>query len=106
MARKARARKSVQRKAAIGINEAGLTRGEARKLVALRKSVGDKIAERAFAQWYRQKAKAASPVDRNAALIASTLGSLAMAGKLKIGHGGYLVKRGRGRVIVSRAVGG
>ena len=90
------------------IDESGLTKGEVRKLNALRKSVGDKIADKAFAQWYRQKAsaKAISPVDKNAALIASTLGPLAKAGKLKIGRGGYLVKRARERVIVSRGVGG
>ncbi len=81
-----------------------LTKGEVRKLNALRKSLGDKIADRAFAEWYGQKAsaKAGAPVDKNAELIASTLGPLAKAGKLRIGHGGYLVKRGRGRVIVSR----
>ncbi len=102
------ARKAIARRATHAIDESGLTKGEARKLSVLRKSVGDKIAERAFAQWYRQKAsaKAAGPVDKNAALIASTLGPLAKAGELRIGHGGYLVKRGRGRVIVSPGVGG
>ena len=108
MARKARVRKGVQRKAAIGIDEAGLTKGDLRKLNALRKSLGYQIANRAFAQWLRQKAaaKAGVPVDQNAELIASTLLPLAKAGKLRIGYGGYLVKRGRGRVIVSRAAGG
>ena len=101
------ARKVTARKATPAIDESGLTKGELRKLNALRKSVGDKIAERAFAQWYSQKAraKAAGPADKNAALIASTLGPLAKAGKLMIGRYGYLVKRGRGRVIVSRAAG-
>lgn len=102
------ARKAITRKTAPTINESGLTKGEIRKLNVLRKSVGDKIAERAFAQWYSQKAraKAAGPVDKNAALIASTLGPLAKAGDLRIGHGGYLVKRGRGRVIVTRGMAG
>ena len=91
-----------------GIDETALNKGETRKLAALRKSVGDLVADRAFAEWYSQKAsaKAASPVDRNAELIATTLAPLAKAGKLRIGHGGYLVRRGRGRVIVSRVVGG
>ncbi len=98
----------MARKAALAIDESALTKGEARKLNALRKSVGDKIADRAFAEWYRQKAsaKAGAPVDKNAELIAITLGPLANTGRLTIGHGGYLVKRGRGRVIVSRAAGG
>ncbi len=98
----------MARTATPAIDESTLTKGEARKLNALRKSVGDKIADRAFAEWHKQKAgaKAGAPVDRNAELIASTLGPLAMAGKLRIGRGGYLVRRGRGRVIVSRAAGG
>ncbi len=101
------ARKSTTRKAVSAINEAGLTKGEIRKLNALRKSLGDTIADRAFAEWLRQKTrtKAGAPVDQNAELIASALLPLAKAGKLRIGRGGYLVKRGRGRVIVSRAAG-
>ncbi len=102
------ARKATPRKAAPAIDESSLTKGEARKLNVLRKSLGDQIANRAFAQWLRQKAaaKAGAPVDKNAELIASTLSPLAKTGRLTIGHGGYLVKRGRGRVIVSRAAGG
>lgn len=69
-----------------------------------RKSLGDTIADKAFAQWLRQKASAKAPssIDRNAEMIASALAPLAKAGKLSIRQGGYLVKRGRGRVIVSR----
>ena len=99
------ARKATARKAAPAINEAGLTKGEVRKLNTLRKSLGDMIANRAFTQWLRQKAAAkggGASVDRNAELIASALEPLAKAGKLRISRGGYLVKRGRGRVIVSR----
>ncbi len=102
------ARKATTRRATPAIDTSALTKGELRKLNALRKSLGDTIADRAFTQWFGQKAsaKAGAPVDQNAELIASTLLPLAKAGKLKIGHGGYLVKRGRGRVIVSRAAGG
>ena len=102
------ARRRAARRATPTIDESGLMKGEARKLSVLRKSVGDKIAERAFAQWYRQKvaAKAGTAIDKNAELIASTLLPLAKAGKLRIGRGGYLVKRGRGRVIVTRRAGG
>ena len=102
------ARKATARRAIPAIDESGLIKGELRKLNALRKSLGDTIANRAFTQWLRQKAsaKAGAPVDQNAELIASTLAPLAKAGKLRIGRGGYLVTRGRGRVIVSRAVRG
>ena len=102
------ARKATARRAAPAIDETALSKGELRKLTVLRKSLGNQIADKAFAQWYSQKARAkdAGPVDKNAALIASTLGPLAKAGDLRIGHGGYLLKRGRGRVIVSPGVGG
>ncbi len=101
------ARKGTARRATPAINTSALTKGELRKLNALRKSLGDTIADRAFTQWFRQKtrARAGAPVDQNAELIASTLLPLAKARKLRIGRGGYLVKRGRGRVIVSRVAG-
>ncbi len=102
------ARKTTAWKATPAIDESGLTKGEIRKLTALRKSLGGTIADKAFAEWFRQKTstKAGAPVDQNAELIASTLLPLAKVGKLKIGRSGYLVKRGWGRVIVSRAAGG
>ncbi len=100
MARKPKARRP---KAATGSNEAALTKGELRKLKALRKSLGDQIADRAFTKWLERKVtgKTAAPVDKNAGTIASILGDLAKAGKLRIPRGGYLVTRGRGRVIVT-----
>jgi hypothetical protein len=42
----------------------------------------------------------AEPEDKNAALIADTLIPLIEKNKLRIPRGGYLVRRGRGRVIV------
>jgi hypothetical protein len=111
MARKAKPRKKTRAprkappKAAAGINEAALTKGELRKLNALRKSVGDKIAEQAFIKWLssRPKAGAAAPRDRNAELITETLGKLVQSSGFRIPRGGYVVTRGRGRVIVTRA---
>ncbi len=102
------ARTATAHKATPAIDEALLNKGEIRKLDALRKSLGDTIANRGFTQWLRQKAraKAGVPVDKNAELIASALEPLATTGKLRIGRSGYLVKRGRGRVIVSPGVGG
>jgi len=107
MARKAKSKKKTRapRKAAVAINEAALTKGELRKLNALKKSVGDKIGEKAFAQWLRNKTESATaiPRDRNAEIIADTLGKLVQDGGLKLPRGGYLVTRGRGRVVVTRA---
>ncbi len=113
MARKAKPRKKTRAprkappKAAAGINEAALTKGEVRKLNALRKSLGDKIADQAFMKWLQGKPKAgaAIPRDRNAELITETLGNLVQSGGLRIPRGGYVVTRGRGRVIVTRAKG-
>ena len=50
MVRKAK-KTQAPRKAAAAINESALTKGELRKLNALRKSVGDMIAEQAFLKW-------------------------------------------------------
>ena len=111
MARKAKPRKKTRAprkapsKAAAGINEAALTKGEVRKLNALRKSLGDKIADQAFMKWLQRKSPAgkAATRDRNAEMITETLGSLVQSGGLRIARGGYVVTRGRGRVIVTRA---
>ena len=48
---------------------------------------------------------AGEPEDRNAKLIADTLDPLVKAGTLRIPRGGYVVRRGRGRVIVERVRG-
>ncbi len=109
MARKAakKPRRTSARKAKGAFNEADLNKGHQRKLNALRKSLGDKIANKAFADWLKTQAKrkAAAPLDRNAEMIAEALGALVKGGRLRIPHGGYLVTRGRGRVIVTRAKG-
>ncbi len=106
MARKAK-KTRAPRKTIAAINEAALTKGELRKLNALKKSVGDKIGEQAFSKWLKNKpeAGAAAPRDRNAELIDETLGKLVLSGGLRIPRGGYVVTRGRGRVIVTRAKG-
>ena len=110
MARKAKPKKQAKapHKAATAFNEAALTKGELRKLSALKKSVGDQIGEKAFMQWLRNKTKSATAVssDQNAEMIADTLGKLLKDSGLKLPRGGYLVTRGRGRVIVTRATSG
>ena len=90
-----------------GVDASGLTKRQVRKLTALRKSLGDKIANKAFADWLKASGARggvqAGPVDKNAQLIAETLSALALAGKLRIPRGGYALTRGRGRVIVTKA---
>ncbi len=82
-----------------------LTKGELRKLNALRKSLGAKIADEAFLKWLTLKTKVApEAVDKNAELIKRSVESLIQTKKLSIPRGGYLLRRGRGRVIIERAV--
>ena len=81
------------------IDERNLTKGQLRKLNALRKSVGSAIADEAFAKWLVQ-ANDEPEIDENARIIADALWDLVQDGKLMIQRGGYIVRRGRGRVIV------
>jgi hypothetical protein len=96
--------KDMARKSSKNFDESGLNKGQMRKLNALRKSLGDDIADKAFGEWYAKQATQpeSASVDANAAIIADTLEPLAKSGKLRIPRGGYIVRRGRGRVIVER----
>ncbi len=84
------------------IDEATLTKGQLRKLTALRKSLGSAIADEAFAKWLDQAAEAPE-VDENAGVISDALWGLVQEGRVSIRRGGYIVRRGRGRVIVEAA---
>ena len=81
------------------IDETALNKGQIRKLNALRKSLGPAIADEAFSKWLGQAAKAPEG-DANAEVIAKALWDLIRQGKLLMRRGGYIVRRGRGRVIV------
>ena len=86
------------------IDESSLTKGQARKLDALRKSLGEEIADRAFLEWLAlQPAAAGSAPDDNSALVVDTLWPLVQQGTLSIPRGGYRIRRGRGRIIVEPA---
>ena len=81
------------------IDEAALTKGQLRKLNALRKSVGPAIADDAFSRWLEQAVEAPK-TDVNAEIISNALWGMIQEGRLSIRRGGYVVRRGRGRVIV------
>ena len=85
------------------IDEGALTKGQLRKLNALRKSVGEEVGERAFAAWLESQGVADEKADGNAALVVDTLWPLIEQGRLAIPRGGYLLRRGRGRIIVEPA---
>ena len=84
------------------IDEASLTKGQLRKLNALRKSVGPAIADEAFAKWLAQTVEVPE-ADGNAGIIANRLYGMIQEGGVSIRRGGYVARRGRGRVIVEPA---
>lgn len=82
-----------------GVDERALTKGELRKLRALKKSIGDELGAEAFIKWYAQEGKGAQEVDPNVEIIEKALNPL--ADKLRFPRGSaYAVRRGRGRFIV------
>lgn len=81
------------------IDETALSKGQLRKLGALRRSLGQAIADEAFAKWLNETAEVPE-TDENAEVIGNTLYGMVQEGRVSIRRGGYVVRRGRGRVIV------
>ena len=92
----------------MAIDEKSLTKGEVRKLNALRKSIGDELADDAFSKWLKQKtsAKSVSHVDPVAEKIAEAVKPLAKDKSINLGPYGYSIKRARGKgakgIVVAR----
>ena len=84
------------------IDESALSKGRLRKFNALRKSLGQTIADEAFSKWLEQNA-VMPETDENAEIIADTLYGMVREGRVSIRRGGYVVRRGRRRVIVEPA---
>lgn len=84
------------------VDEKSLSKGQLRKLEALRKSIGPEIADRAFAEWLTAEPSGGNGVDRNAEIIQEAVMSLVREQNLQFPRGGYFVRRGHGRVIVER----
>lgn len=94
----------MARKASNKIDENTLTKGQLRKLNALRKSLGIEIADKAFSEWLKTQPTAATgQQDAAAERIAEALYQLVETEGLRIPRGGYIVRRGRGRVVVEPA---
>ncbi len=68
-----------------------------------RPSLGNQIADKAFGEWLVAQPEPVEIGDKNAELIAELLVDQINQGNLRIPRGGYLVRRGRGRVIVEIA---
>ncbi len=85
----------------MAIDESGLTKSHARKLNALRKSVGDKLGEEVFLKWLAQqkKASAARRADPVAEKIVEALARYAGDRNFRLGNYGYTVRCARGKGV-------
>ena len=85
----------------MAIDETGLTKGLVRKLNALRKSVGDYLAEEVFAKWLERQAtsQANDKPDPVAMKIVEALAGLENDPKFNLGNHGYTLRRAKGRGV-------
>ena len=80
------------------IDETKLTKGQARKLNALRTSVGDALGEEVFGKWMaRQAAAAEAKVDPVGQEIEQALAGFANDQSFRLGVYGYTIRRARGK---------
>jgi hypothetical protein len=80
------------------IDQSTLTKGQIRKLNALRKSIGDDIAEDAFGKWMKSQAKTPKEArDPVADALVVALSNLKSDKSFKLGTKGYNVRRAKGK---------
>ncbi len=81
------------------IDESNLKKGQIVKLNALRKSVGNDLAEEVFLKWLKHlsSAKKAEMVDPTAIKLAKALAPLEKDDSFRLGNQGYTVRRARGK---------
>ena len=82
------------------IDQSTLNKGQIRKLNALRKSVGDDIAEDAFGRWMKTQSKAPKEVrDPVTDALVAALGNLRNDRSFKLRNKGYVVRRAKGKGV-------
>ncbi len=81
----------------MSIDESTLTKGHIRKLNALRKSIGDDLAEDAFRKWLLRQASEAPESDPVADRIVEALSGMEGDRKFNLGLYGYTVRRAKGK---------
>ena len=80
------------------IDHSTLTKGQIRKLNALRKSVGDDIAEDAFGKWMKTQTKTPKEIrDPVADAIVAALWNLKDNKNIRLGRKGYVIRRAKGK---------
>ena len=84
----------------MSIDHSTLTKGQVRKLNALRKSVGNDIAENAFGKWMKSQSKTPKEVrDPVADALVAALSNLTDDRSFKLGNKGYVVRRAKGKGV-------
>ena len=82
----------------MSIEHSTLTKCQIRKLNALRKSVGDDIAEGAFTKWMKSQSKTPKKVrDPVADALVAALAHLTSDKSFRLGSKGYVVRRAKGK---------
>ena len=83
----------------MAINESKLTKGQVRKLNALRKSVGVELGDEVFGKWLAQQASAAAgpKADPVSVKIEKALAGFGSDRSFRLGNYGYTIRRARGK---------
>ena len=82
----------------MSIDQSTLTKGQIRKLTALRKSVGNDIADDAFGKWMKSQSKITKEVrDPVADALVAALANLKDVRNFRLGRKGYVVRRAKGK---------
>ena len=82
------------------IDQSTLTKGQVRKLNALRKSVGDEIADDAFGKWMKSQSKTPKEVrDPVADALVTALDQFKDDKTFRLGTKGYVVRRAKGKGV-------
>ena len=80
------------------IDQSTLTKGQVRKLNALRKSIGNDIAEDAFGKWMKTQSKTPKEVrDPVADALVAALWNLKDNKNIRLGRKGYVIRRAKGK---------
>ena len=84
----------------MSIDQSTLTKGQIRKLNALRKSVGNVNADVAFGKWMTTQSKKPKEIrDPVADALVAALANLTSDKSFKLGNKGYVVRRAKGKGV-------